>query len=368
MAEDTKKKAAPKASGETGELINGPNSAKTASPTSSAAKSLEGALLGGGQTPGGQIDWNSDPSASQIDAGTVPILGPGGNDPLGLGGIVPHVGKKASAQQKTIGSRVQDVTDMTKDAQSTLANTLVEAGVLKSDTKGFTTSELQTAMDEALKQASQSGAKSLSDYLVGQIQQGGGTVGSTGNTPEGQTADVNALTDDMQSIADDYMLPASSQGLAAQAKEYLNAGLTATQAEANYKQAAQQQASALFGGAFATQIDSGISTKTLLDPYTSLAEKTLGVDPSTINWTSPQWQSALMSGSMDPTTKRPSVATLSQFSSKIMQDPSFGYQYTDEAQNSAGSLVASLLKLFGKVPDESLSTSSSGPTPDLAAT
>ena len=176
---------------------------------------------------------------------------------------------------------------------------------------------------------------------------------------------MQGYAENLQTIADSYLLPNSAQGMAGLAQGYINAGMTLEEAKAAYKATAAQQAAGMFPG-FAEQINQGFDTKTLISPYESLAEKTLGVSPSTINWSSPMWQQALMIP--DAKTGRPQVATLSQFSTKLMQDPAFGYQYTDEAKNAAGSLTASLLKLFGKVPNETLSTSMTGPTPDLAAT
>ena len=315
----------------------------------------------------GPFNWNAnpDPTSEQIATIRMPILGNGGEDPFGLADIIPDVGKKSTNEEREIGERVQSVARMTKDQKDKLADLLVNAGVMKTVSTGYTTSELQTDLSSALKEASQSGAKSLSDYLENQVQQGVGPSG-TGTTQSASTQEEIATN--LQTVADDYNLPVSPQFLQKYVAQYEAQGLDATAAAEQFKQDyAVKTAQGLYPG-FASQINQNIDTNTLLDPYANIAEHTLGVGPKQINWSSPLWSAALNSGAADPKTGRQGIATLSQFSNAIMSNPAYGYQYTDEAQNAAGSLTASLLKLFGKVPDEALSTSQAGPTPDLSAT
>lgn len=326
-----------------------------------------GLNLDSGATGSGTVDWNADVTTSELDAQKVAIEG-SGPDSLGLHAIF------GNKNPLTIGAYRAAVAGLTDAQQQQLAGVLVDAGVVAGKSTPFTTSEVETALTDALTEASQAAAKTanqsatpgatptpnLTTYLSGQIAQR--NAANTG----ANTADVNDLVSSMQTIADDYQIPGTASGLQQQAQQYLAAGLSSTEAEANYKQAAQAQAAGLYPN-FAAQIDSGVTTKTLLDPYASLAEKTLGVDPSTINWQSPLWAAAL-NGPVDQGTNRASVASLSQFSQTLMSNPAYGYQNTQEANNAAGSLTASLLKLFGKLPDETLSTSISGPAPDLSAT
>lgn len=317
--------------------------------TGSATTALEG------------FNWNAA-TQTMIDKVAVPIL-ESQDDPLGLAGIIPKVGPGHPAA--AIGERVASVPKMTKANQAKLADVLATAGVIKPSSTGYTVSTLQAGLYDALKEAGESGSKSLSGYLAEKVQQGQGAVGA-GTTTSPNTADEIAAG--LQTIADSYKIPLSSTALQTWAAKYESKGLDATAAADEFKTQYAQPTAAGLWPSFAAQINNGTDTKTLLDPYANLAEHTLGVDPSTINWQSPQWSAALQSGVIDPTTQRPSVSTLSQFSTKLMSDPSFGYQYTQEGQNAAGSLTASILKLFGKLPNETLSTSLSGPTPDLAAT
>lgn len=263
---------------------------------------------GGGGSVGGSIDWSSDPTTKQIDEGYVPVLGGNGDDPLGLKELFAKgsVGKitgahkkalQAAEEERTLGARVQSVTDMNDAQKNALGEILVGAGVIKSDSKGFTISSLQTGLDEALKQASQSGSKSLSDYLVQQIEQvssGGGLPGASAATQSPNTKAEIAL--ELQNVATNYGLPMSPQSIQTWAQKYEGEGLDATAASDQFKQDyAVPTAQGLYPG-FGGQLSTTVDTTTLLDPYAQIAQHTLGVDPKSINWQSPLWSNALNGG------------------------------------------------------------------------
>ena len=328
---------------------NSPNAAPAA-PTGGSTGSLNlGAATGTGDI------WNSGSvSTAQTEGQIISLTGPRG-DVLGLGALfAPYLPKNSSADEAYVAA----VAKMTSAQRQQLAGVLVDAGIVGAKTKPFTTAEVQGALSSALRQTQQAQndqgqLPTLTGYLDTQITQQQTATGAAAGAQA--KAGVNDLVTGLQSIADGYLLPTSPTALANQATQYLNSGLSITEAEANFKAQMQQQAAGLYPE-FAPQILAGIDTKTLLSPYANLAEKTVGVDPATINWQAPNYASAL-AGPVDPKTGRSGVASLSQFSQRLMQDPSFNYQNTQEAQNAAGSLTASLLKLFGQIPNETLSKS-----------
>jgi hypothetical protein len=318
----------------------------------------------GGNAPGhqvdlgtGGIDWSQEVTTPQFDAAVIPIDDQSG-DPLGLARLIPAVGPGHAPQ--SIAQRVASVSTMSHAAQQELAGILASAGIIAPKSAPYTPTQVQAGLTEALKQASQNKSPSLSAYL--QLR---GTA--TAASGEAQTDALTAgITDNLTKIATSYEVPISSAAIAQHVKSYVDAGLDSTQADASFTEYAKGLAAGLYPS-LAPQIQAGVSTSTLLDPYKLLAEHTVGIDPDTIDWTRPMWGAAL-NGTVDPKTGRASPMTLSQWSQKLMSDPQYGYQNTMEAQNAAGSLTDSLLQLFGKLPSESLSTSLSGPAPDLSAT
>lgn len=336
----------------------------------------------GTPTTSGDLWQQGEVNASTKEAQAIPLTDAAG-DTLGIHALFP----KGSIKTGTYESYVAGVAQMTVANRQNLANVLTQAGILAPHTTGkaYTTSEVQSALGSALSQTfeNQSGTSpgkdskglplpgaipSLTSYLTKQIQQNsGGTVGaSAAATAYNDTASLSAaLNDSFSKIASSYEIPVSDAAVASHAQAALTSGMDQTQAEANFTEYAKQVAAGLYPS-LAPQIQGGVDVSTLLDPYKNLIEKTVGIDPGTIDFTNPKY-GVFLNGAVDPATNRAAPMTLSQVSQKLMQDPQYGYQNTQEGKNAASSLVSSLLKTFGAVGQDNLSTSLSGPTPDLAA-
>jgi|ERR1035437_3239590 hypothetical protein len=325
--------------------------------------------------PGSSFDWNSGlaPLASQVNSLDVPIYGASG-DTFGLGKVFPmgaSVGgglmtPQVQSAPKDIEYYTASVAKLSVSNQQILGTMLADAGIIGSTTKGYKTSSIQSGIRTALEQSSEAHAPSLTDFLGSAIQQrqaaGLGATGTTQASPARIAGDEAAVVPKLQVIADAYQIPMSTQALQQFAASYVSQGLTSTSglpdttdAEGEFTQYAQGVAATLYP-TLAPQILKGVQTKTLLDPYGKLAASQLGVDQATIDWANPQWSKAL-SGAVDPATGRAVPMGMDQWGQTMRADPTYGWQNTDAAHSAAASFASSILKTFGAVGSDTISTS-----------
>lgn len=152
------------------------------------------------------------------------------------------------------------------------------------------------------------------------------------DSPDGEEKKVGEI----QKIADDYVIPISSEGIVHWQK---------IDKPEEFKKYAEQVSSGLFP-TFAPQIMAGLPTKVLLDPYVQMAQQILGPVMNEPNWNDPKWSAALQ-GAVDPKTGRPVPMTLDQWRQHLMTDPGHGYDRTPEAHSRANDFVTELHKQFG---------------------
>jgi hypothetical protein len=105
-------------------------------------------------------------------------------------------------------------------------------------------------------------------------------------------------------------------------------------------QKAQRAAKGQYGH-LADQIDAGLSLEDIFYNYKAYAARTLGIDPSEIDYVNdPKWAEAF--GSKDK-----GQLSLNEWLFKIKSDKRYGYQFTPQAQEEVSSIVSSLEKAFG---------------------
>ena len=98
----------------------------------------------------------------------------------------------------------------------------------------------------------------------------------------------------------------------------------------------------------AAHLDQGMTVKQLADPYLQIAGQTLGVDPNSLELTDPKWAAALQS--RDPKTGNiQGPMTTLDWQRKIMTDPAYGYDHTENAQAAATNIVQQLGTAFGVI-------------------
>jgi hypothetical protein len=110
--------------------------------------------------------------------------------------------------------------------------------------------------------------------------------------------------------------------------------------EASILQKAQRTAKGQYAH-LADQIDAGVSLDDIFYNYKAYAARTLGVDPSEIDFVNdPKWAEAFGS-------KEQGQLSLNDWLFKIKSDKRYGYQFTPQAQEEVSSIVSSLEKAFG---------------------
>jgi len=128
---------------------------------------------------------------------------------------------------------------------------------------------------------------------------------------------------EIERVAKDYVIPISDEAM----KEWAKAG------PEEFKKYAEQVAMGLYP-TFAPQIQQGIPTRVLLDPYIQVAQQVLGPVMSNPNWSDPKWSAALQGG-IDPKTGRPIPMTLDEWRKHLMQSPGHGWEYSPQAHDRA---------------------------------
>ena len=95
----------------------------------------------------------------------------------------------------------------------------------------------------------------------------------------------------------------------------------------------------------APQIQLGLTTKALLDPYVQVAQQVLGPVMTEPNWSDPKWSKALQGGT-DPKTGRPVPMTLSQWEASLRQDPGHGWDKSPQAHDMANRYGSAIQQAF----------------------
>lgn len=152
---------------------------------------------------------------------------------------------------------------------------------------------------------------------------------------------VQATATNLGNIAGDYGVPVSHM-TAFQWSKKIAAG-TATQD--GFTAYAQNQAKALYPH-LGEQIDQGFTVRQIADPYLQVAQQ-LGVlaNPATADLSHTKWTAALQGRDAKGAIVGP--MTLDGWSRKIMDDPQYQWDRTDNARQAATSLVQSLGQTFG---------------------
>ena len=147
--------------------------------------------------------------------------------------------------------------------------------------------------------------------------------------PEAQPAE------DAKSVgrtANDFMIPLSSSAN----KDWQGK-------EEAFHQHAVEVAKGLYP-TLAPQLDAGVTTKTLVDPYVQVAKSVLGPDTEP-DFSQPKWAKAL-EGGQDPKTGRPTLMPLTAWRDYLQNDPSHGYDKTPQANERAQGFAQALHQSF----------------------
>jgi hypothetical protein len=150
-------------------------------------------------------------------------------------------------------------------------------------------------------------------------------TGDTGTpTFPGQRLVHTGKVGEIEKIADDYVIPLSDQAMNEWAKS--------SDSKA-FKAYAEQVACGMYP-TFAPQIQAGLVTRVLLDPYIQVAQQVLGPVMTEPNWSDPKWSAALQGG-MDPKTGRPVPMQLDEWRKFLMQHPGHNWDKSPQAMQRA---------------------------------
>ena len=157
-------------------------------------------------------------------------------------------------------------------------------------------------------------------------------------TPEQdqQPKDING---ELTKIAQDYAVPMSTHALREWAKTLEGKDLIP------FVEYVKKLAIGLYP-TFAKEIEAGIPTKALLDPYVMVHQQAMGPQADPPNWSDPKWSVAL-TGGRDGQTERPVPMSLDEWKRHIMTNPAHGWDKTPAAHAKAQEFVQALNDGFG---------------------
>jgi len=154
---------------------------------------------------------------------------------------------------------------------------------------------------------------------------------------------------DMKQLAHDYAVPMSEGTLKQIAED-----MTPQKAKA-FEEYLKTTAQGLYP-TLAPQIEAGIKTAYLLDPYRQVAKQMLGEDHEPNFMTDPK-SSAALNGGHDPKTGRPVPMSLDEWKGHLQSHPGFDYKSTPAAQEKMSSILQGLAQEMNQPqggPEQSL--------------
>jgi len=143
-------------------------------------------------------------------------------------------------------------------------------------------------------------------------------------------------------VVQDYMVP-MSEGSIKKATENMD--------EKSFK-AFEEYVKTTAAGLYPTmakQIESGIPTMHLMEPYRQVGKQVLGEDFEP-NFVGDPKASAALTGSMDPETMRPAPMNLDQWKTHLQTHPGFGWENTPAAKESAQQIIQHIMNGFSRPP------------------
>jgi len=145
------------------------------------------------------------------------------------------------------------------------------------------------------------------------------------------------IKEEIKQIADDFVIPISEQAINAWAKNL-------DKDTKPFKKYAEQVACGLYP-TLASQIEMGIPTRILLDPYIQVAQQVLGSVMTEPNWTDPKWSKALQGG-VDPKTGRPVPMVLDDWKNFLMNEPGHNWEFSQMAHERVAAFGKALHRSF----------------------
>lgn len=228
-----------------------------------------------------------------------------------------------------------------------------QMGILNNQTPD--PAQAQTAYKEVLAKAQQ-GDTTASKVIQTQIKTQAKTLATAQQALGTAQSGATYFLSKFQTIAHAYLVPMNAgtlnQYAATAAKNAGDTYYARENAITQFKETVQKQAASLYSS-YATEINKGVTTRTLLSPYAEVAAKTLGYNTAStamsqmgITWMSPKWNPAL-SGGKSATGKLAAPMSLTQWRQHLITTPQYGWANTATGQQTKLNVGQELAQLFG---------------------
>jgi hypothetical protein len=96
-----------------------------------------------------------------------------------------------------------------------------------------------------------------------------------------------------------------------------------------------------------SQLDAGLTLKSMFTNYQREAADVLGVDPNSIQMSDPKYRQAF--AYRDPDSGQVRQLSLVEWRQQLRSDPTYGYQYTPQANKDATDIALSIARAFGRM-------------------
>jgi len=125
--------------------------------------------------------------------------------------------------------------------------------------------------------------------------------------------------------------------------EWVNKIAVGSESQQTFESYAQQIARTLYPS-LNNGFDRGLSFAEMTDPYAQVASRILEIPGAQVDFTDPKWAAAF---TMKDTKGQQMQMSFGEWADYLRTDPSFGWEYTDDAKNRAYTVVNRLGELFG---------------------
>jgi len=171
------------------------------------------------------------------------------------------------------------------------------------------------------------------------------------------TAGPSSTLSQLKQDAASYLLPTPDSTLQTWLTNINEGTSTLEQWQANLQQQAMNAYSSY--PQLVAAIQRGVTPEQYLAPYANAAATALGVSPDSISFNDPKWSKAIFNTQPAGSNATTSASTtgggqtggipdIYSFMNNIRSDPSYGYQYSQEAKQKSADLETTILQTFGK--------------------
>lgn len=159
-------------------------------------------------------------------------------------------------------------------------------------------------------------------------------------SPHTAFGSASSLVDSVQQMAANYGITISAETKDTYARQLGMGWINQAQLQANMVELAKGKYPSI-----AALLDQGRTVKQIADPYIQQAANDLGISPDSIDINNPKWNRFLN----QPTKDGVQLQTLYDWQRLYRTDPTYGYDRSPQARETAAQLTTTLAKQFGAI-------------------